>query len=105
MKGLTAAAVIRVFAFMLTAALAAMPPLIVRAEVAAADPIDASMRTCLARADMSSASGQLQCMDTARLAWQASIDQSFRQLLTKGPAAQNDFQVAGCRKYRVDDRA
>ncbi|GAB7522445.1 lysozyme inhibitor LprI family protein [Paraburkholderia sp. 2C] len=58
------------------------------AEVAAADPIDAAMRTCLARADMSSTSGQLQCMDTARLAWQASIDQSFQTLLAKVPPAQ-----------------
>ncbi|QYD67718.1 DUF1311 domain-containing protein [Paraburkholderia edwinii] len=63
-------------------------PSAVRAEVAAADPIDAAMRTCLARADMSSTAGQLQCMDTARLAWQASIDQSFQKVLTKVPAAQ-----------------
>jgi uncharacterized protein YecT (DUF1311 family) len=63
-------------------------PSAARAEVAAADPIDAAMRTCLARADMSSTAGQLQCMDTARLAWQASIDQSFQTLLAKVPAAQ-----------------
>ncbi len=59
-----------------------------RAEVAAADPIDASMRVCLARADMSSTAGQVQCMETARLAWQASIDQAFAQILAKAPAAQ-----------------
>jgi len=58
------------------------------AEVAAADPIDASMRTCLARADMSSAVGQVQCMDAARLAWQTSMDQSLQQLLSKAPDAQ-----------------
>jgi len=58
------------------------------AEVAAADPIDASMRTCLARADMSSAVGQVQCMDTARLAWRTSMDQSLQQLLTNAPDAQ-----------------
>lgn len=67
---------------------AAAWPSAARAEVAAADPIDAAMRTCLARADMSSTAGQLQCTDTARLAWQASIDQSFQQLLAKVPAAQ-----------------
>ena len=58
------------------------------AEVAAADPIDASMRTCLARADMSSAVGQVQCMDAARLAWQTSMDQSMQQLLSTAPDAQ-----------------
>jgi uncharacterized protein YecT (DUF1311 family) len=50
--------------------------------VAAADPIDASMRSCLARADMSSSTGQVQCMDTARLAWQTVMDQSFQQVLS-----------------------
>ncbi len=58
------------------------------AEVAAADPIDASMRTCLARADMSSTVGQVQCMDTARLAWQTSMDQSFQQLQSNLPDVQ-----------------
>ncbi|MBP0591356.1 DUF1311 domain-containing protein [Paraburkholderia sp. LEh10] len=60
------------------------------AEVAAADPIDASMRTCLARADMSSTLGQVQCMDTARLAWQTSMDQSLQKLLTSLPDAQRN---------------
>ncbi|HYS67890.1 MAG TPA: hypothetical protein VEN30_29285, partial [Paraburkholderia sp.] len=45
-----------------------------RAEVAAADPIDASMRTCLARSDMSSTAGQVQCMDTARIGWKTAMD-------------------------------
>ncbi|ACC71360.1 lysozyme inhibitor LprI family protein [Paraburkholderia phymatum] len=59
-----------------------------QAEVAAADPIDASMRSCLARADMSSTVGQVQCMETARLAWQTSMDQSLQLLLSKAPDAQ-----------------
>nr|WP_205970563.1 lysozyme inhibitor LprI family protein [Paraburkholderia sp. Tr-20389] len=62
-------------------------PVAAHAEVAAADPIDASMRTCLARADMSSTVGQVQCMDTARLAWQASMDQSFQQMQSQLPDA------------------
>ncbi|MEM5291435.1 DUF1311 domain-containing protein [Paraburkholderia sabiae] len=63
-------------------------PVAAHAEVAAADPIDASMRTCLARADMSSTVGQVQCMDTARLAWQTSMDQSFQQLQSNVTDAQ-----------------
>jgi uncharacterized protein YecT (DUF1311 family) len=66
----------------------AFVPGVAQAEVAAADPIDASMRTCLARADMSSTVGQVQCMDTARLAWQTSMDQSLQQLLAEVPDAQ-----------------
>jgi uncharacterized protein YecT (DUF1311 family) len=62
---------------------------VARAEVAAADPIDASMRSCLARADMSSSVGQVQCMDTARLAWQTVMDQSLQQVLSN---AANDAQ-------------
>ncbi|WP_429258028.1 lysozyme inhibitor LprI family protein [Paraburkholderia sp. GAS334] len=58
-----------------------------RAEVAAADPIDASMRTCLARSDMSSTAGQVQCMETARAAWQSASDLAFQQLLAKTPVA------------------
>lgn len=57
------------------------------AEVAAADPIDAAMRACSARADMSSTSGQVQCMDTARAAWKGATDIAYRQLMTKGPDA------------------
>ncbi|WP_228874882.1 lysozyme inhibitor LprI family protein [Paraburkholderia saeva] len=59
----------------------------VRAEVAAADPIDASMRTCLARSDMSSTAGQVQCMETARAAWQSASDHAYQQLLAKAPAS------------------
>jgi uncharacterized protein YecT (DUF1311 family) len=69
-------------------------PLAAHAEVAAADPIDASMRTCLARADMSSTVGQVQCMDTARLAWRASMDQSYRLVLDK---------VSGARRKRWEE--
>jgi uncharacterized protein YecT (DUF1311 family) len=89
MKSVTLAAALARGAF--ACALAAMlvvGSVAARAEVAAADPIDASMRTCLARADMSSTAGQVQCMETARLAWQASVDQSFQQVLAKVPAAQ-----------------
>ena len=73
----------------LLSAAALFAPGIARAEVAAADPIDASMRACLARADMSSSVGQVQCMDTARLAWQTVLDQSFQQVLSN---AANDAQ-------------
>ncbi|WP_144158852.1 lysozyme inhibitor LprI family protein [Paraburkholderia sp. BCC1885] len=59
----------------------------VHAEVAAADPIDAAMRACLARSDMSSTAGQLQCMDTARLGWQSALDTAWQQLLSKVPPA------------------
>jgi uncharacterized protein YecT (DUF1311 family) len=92
MKRRSAAALVRSFGFATAFAVAALwlgaaaPS--AHAEVAAADPIDAAMRACLARADMSSTAGQLQCMDTARLAWQTSIDQTFQQVLTKVPAAQ-----------------
>ncbi|MFC0691542.1 lysozyme inhibitor LprI family protein [Paraburkholderia humisilvae] len=79
------AAVIRLLAGASVAAVLAGASAAVRAEVAAADPIDTAMRTCLARADMSSTAGQLQCMDTARLAWEASSDQSFQRLLAKVP--------------------
>ncbi|HEY1997643.1 lysozyme inhibitor LprI family protein [Paraburkholderia sp.] len=59
-----------------------------RAEVAAADPIDAAMRTCLARSDMSSTAGQLQCTQMARLGWLAAMNVAYQQLLTKLPPAQ-----------------
>ncbi|QGZ60886.1 lysozyme inhibitor LprI family protein [Paraburkholderia acidisoli] len=59
-----------------------------RAEVAAADPIDTAMRTCLARADRSSTAGQIQCMDESRTAWRSAADAAFTQLLAKVPAAQ-----------------
>lgn len=57
------------------------------AEVAAADPIDASMRACLARSDMSSTVGQVQCMDNARIAWKAALDSAWQQLQPKLPPA------------------
>ncbi|WP_213296930.1 lysozyme inhibitor LprI family protein [Paraburkholderia sacchari] len=58
------------------------------AEVAAADPIDAGMRACLARADRSSTAGQIQCMDEARTAWHSAADAALAQLITKLPPAQ-----------------
>ena len=58
------------------------------AEVAAADPIDAGMRACFARADRSSTAGQVQCMDDARNAWRSAADKALMQLLAKLPAAQ-----------------
>jgi uncharacterized protein YecT (DUF1311 family) len=57
------------------------------AEVAAADPIDASMRSCLARSDMSTTAGQVQCMDNARIAWKAALDSAWQQLQAKLPPA------------------
>ncbi|MCC8401114.1 DUF1311 domain-containing protein [Paraburkholderia sp. MMS20-SJTN17] len=57
------------------------------AEVAAADPIDAGMRACLARADMSTTTGQVQCMDNARIGWMAAVDSAYQQLLAKLPPA------------------
>ena len=55
------------------------------AEPAPADPIDTAMRTCLARADRSSPSGQAQCMDAARDSWQAAIDAAYRSLTASAP--------------------
>ncbi|MGF6768926.1 uncharacterized protein YecT (DUF1311 family) [Paraburkholderia sp. GAS199] len=66
----------------------AVTPRTARAEVAAADPIDASMRTCLARSDTSSTAGQVQCMDNARIGWKAAADSAWQQLQTKLPPAQ-----------------
>jgi uncharacterized protein YecT (DUF1311 family) len=63
-------------------------PLAAHAEVAAADPIDAAMRSCLARSDMSSTVGQVQCMDNARIGWRAALDSAWQQLQTKLPQAQ-----------------
>ncbi|MFM0035085.1 DUF1311 domain-containing protein [Paraburkholderia strydomiana] len=57
------------------------------AEVAAADPIDASMRSCLARSDMSTTVGQVQCMDNARIGWKAALDSAWQQLQAKLPSA------------------
>lgn len=58
-----------------------------RAEVAAADPIDAAMRACLARSDMSTTTGQLHCMETARFGWQAAMNTAWQQLAAKLPPA------------------
>ncbi len=60
---------------------------VAHAEVAAADPIDASMRACLARSDMSSATGQVQCMDNARIGWKTALDNAWQQLQPKLPPA------------------
>ncbi|WP_144145062.1 lysozyme inhibitor LprI family protein [Paraburkholderia sp. BCC1884] len=62
-------------------------PLAAHAEVAAADPIDASMRSCLARSDMSSTTGQVQCMDNARIGWKSALDNAWQQLQPKLPPA------------------
>jgi uncharacterized protein YecT (DUF1311 family) len=70
-----------------SAALLGALPSAVRAEVAAADPIDASMRSCLARSDMSTTTGQVQCMDNARIGWKAALDSAWQQLQTKLPPA------------------
>lgn len=59
-----------------------------RAEVAAADPIDAGMRACFARADRSSTAGQVQCMADARSAWRSAADNALMQLLAKLPPEQ-----------------
>ncbi|WP_120305073.1 lysozyme inhibitor LprI family protein [Paraburkholderia sediminicola] len=63
-------------------------PSAAHAEVAAADPIDASMRACLARSDMSSTTGQVQCMDNARIGWKAALDGAWQQLQAKLPQTQ-----------------
>ncbi|MGF6901087.1 lysozyme inhibitor LprI family protein [Paraburkholderia sp. GAS348] len=70
------------------AATLGVTPSAAHAEAAAADPIDASMRTCLARSDMSSTAGQVQCMDNARIGWKAALDGAWQQLQTKLPPAQ-----------------
>jgi uncharacterized protein YecT (DUF1311 family) len=58
---------------------------VAHAEAAAADPIDSAMQRCLARADMSSTAGQVQCIDTANKAWQGAIDAAYQQLLANAP--------------------
>jgi uncharacterized protein YecT (DUF1311 family) len=69
------------------ALLCGFAPLATRAEVAAADPIDAAMRTCLARSDMSSTAGQVQCMDMARIGWNTALDNAWQQLQPELPPA------------------
>lgn len=75
-------------AFAMAAVMMLMAAPAAHAEVAAADPIDTAMRTCLARADRSSTAGQIQCMDDSRTAWRAAADAALAQLLAKVPAAQ-----------------
>jgi len=80
----------RAWAFALVTGVAALGGTLssaAHAEVAAADPIDASMRACLARADMSTTMGQVQCMDNARIGWKAAVDSAYQQLLSKLPPA------------------
>lgn len=75
------------------ALLVGVAPLAARAEVAAADPIDAAMRTCLARSDMSSTMGQVQCMETARIGWKAAMDNAWQQLQPElSPARRKQWQ-------------
>lgn len=69
------------------------------AEVAAADPIDAGMRACLARADRSSTAGQVQCMDDARSAWHSAADAALTQLLAKLPPAQQQRWQASQQRW------
>jgi uncharacterized protein YecT (DUF1311 family) len=71
----------------MSVAVLGIAPLQAHAEVAAADPIDASMRSCLARSDMSSTAGQVQCMDNARIGWKAALDGAWQQLQAKLPQA------------------
>jgi uncharacterized protein YecT (DUF1311 family) len=72
-----------------------------RAEVAAADPIDAAMRTCLARSDMSSTAGQLQCMQIARLGWLSAINVAYQQLQSKLPVDQRRAWEESQRRWEV----
>jgi uncharacterized protein YecT (DUF1311 family) len=73
-------------AVLVAAALGAVASGSVRAEVAAADPVDVAMRQCLARRDRSSTVGQIQCMDDARQKWQAAMDDAYARLLQVAPA-------------------
>jgi uncharacterized protein YecT (DUF1311 family) len=74
---------------MASAALLGVASSAAHAEVAAADPIDASMRACLARSDMSTTTGQVQCMDNARIGWKAALDSAWQQLQPKLPPARH----------------
>jgi uncharacterized protein YecT (DUF1311 family) len=62
-------------------------PYAARAEAARADPIDTTMQNCFARADRSTAAGQVQCIDAARDAWQAAIDAAMRSIAANAPEA------------------
>lgn len=69
----------------LIAAMIAAAPVLARAEAARADPIDTTMQNCFARADRSTAAGQVQCIDAARDAWQAAIDGAMRGIDSDAP--------------------
>ncbi|ASL43236.1 hypothetical protein bAD24_I07090 [Burkholderia sp. AD24] len=84
---LTSKSTFTLAAVTLFVALLGVVPSPAHAEVAAADPIDASMRACLARSDMSSTTGQVQCMDNARIGWKSALDNAWQQLQPKLPVA------------------
>jgi uncharacterized protein YecT (DUF1311 family) len=81
-----ARAVSAVLGALIVAALSAAPQ-VARAEAARADPIDTTMQNCFARADRSTAAGQVQCIDAARDAWQAAIDAAMRSIAANAPEA------------------
>ncbi|HTH75321.1 MAG TPA: lysozyme inhibitor LprI family protein [Trinickia sp.] len=70
-----------------------------RAEAARADPIDTAMQNCLARADRSTAAGQVQCIDAARDAWQAAIDAALRSISASAPDDDRRGWEASQRKW------
>ncbi|HXZ07014.1 MAG TPA: lysozyme inhibitor LprI family protein [Paraburkholderia sp.] len=72
-----------------------------RAEVAAADPIDAAMRACLARSDRSTTAGQVQCMEAAQLAWQSAVDTAWQQLQAVAPASQRRGWETSQRRWKA----
>ncbi|MBN3852425.1 DUF1311 domain-containing protein [Paraburkholderia sp. Ac-20340] len=86
-------------AVLVTGLASALAPGLAHAEVSAADPIDAGMRACLARADRSSTAGQVQCMDDARTAWRAAADAALAQLVAKTPPAQQRRWRASQQKW------
>ena len=81
-----ARAVSAVLGTLIVAALTVAPQ-VARAEAARADPIDTTMQNCFARADRSTAAGQVQCIDAARDAWQAAIDAAMRSIAANAPEA------------------
>ncbi|WP_206953516.1 lysozyme inhibitor LprI family protein [Trinickia acidisoli] len=60
-------------------------PFAAHAEAARADPIDTAMQDCSARADRSSTTGQVQCIDAARGAWRGVIDGAMRSIAANAP--------------------
>ena len=86
MNPLSARAVSAAFGALIVAALLAAPQA-AHAEAARADPIDTTMQNCFARADRSTAAGQVQCIDAARDAWQAAIDAAMRSIAANAPEA------------------